>query len=64
MDVPREGAAKKRLIRRIGIAAVLLTAAGGVTLSLSPTVRQKFRHSWRPMQKSSGQLVSVLAESQ
>jgi len=33
-------------------------------LSLSPTVRQKFRHSWRPMQKSSGQLVSVLAESQ
>ncbi|MBM3753170.1 MAG: HlyD family efflux transporter periplasmic adaptor subunit [Acidobacteria bacterium] len=35
MDVPREGAAKKRLIRRIAIAAVLLTAAGGVTYWLS-----------------------------
>jgi len=36
----------------------------GATVRLSPTVRQKFRDSWRPLQKSSGQLVLVLAESQ
>lgn len=41
---------------------VVLAAVEGVRLS--PTVRQKFRDSWRPLQKSSGQLVLVLAESQ
>ena len=35
MDVPRQGAAKKKWIRRIIAGAILLTAAGGITFWLS-----------------------------
>ena len=34
MDVPREGAAKKRLIKRIVVGIFVLAAAGGVTFWL------------------------------
>ena len=35
MDVPREGAAKKRLIRRVIAGVIVLGVAGGITFWLS-----------------------------
>jgi len=60
-DVPSMGGKRKRRSRRYADAE---SKPLGESLRLSPTVRQKFRDSWRPLQKSSGQLVLVLAESQ
>ena len=35
MDIPRKGAARSRMIKRIAIRVVLVPAAGGVTYSIS-----------------------------